>query len=116
MQLARSYVDAINGGGMPSIADAWESAAAVQCARAVAAGWDAYAAAMDASVSLPMDESALAGAHDAALGHADTVFDSAVPTGADAAVEKHRAQLHARAVSAFSSTKVSRLALHVEDE
>ena len=35
--LARSYVAAINGGGIPSIADAWDAAAGAQCGRAAAA-------------------------------------------------------------------------------
>ena len=107
LQLARSYVDAINGGGMPSIADAWESAAAVQCGRSLAGAWDAYGAAIRESVSLPMNEMELNSAHEKALMRAVALFDAGAPSGAEAAVEKHRAQLHARTLEAFASTKVS---------
>lgn len=106
LQLARSYVDAINGGGMPSIADAWESAAAVQCSRALEVGWAAYSAAMQASASLPMDEPVLLGAHEAALARAGVAFDAAAPSGADAAVEKYRSQLTAKVAEALATTKV----------
>jgi hypothetical protein len=107
LQLARSYVDAINGGGMPSIADAWEAAAAAQSARALTAAWDAYTSAMRTAVDLPMDEPKLLAAHESSLEHAVRVFNGVAPSGADSAVERIRAQLRDRASESLASTKVT---------
>jgi hypothetical protein len=90
---------------MPSIADAWEAAAAAQCSRALAAAWDAYGSAMRETVVLPMDEPVLLAAHESALDRAGLVFTSAAPSGAEVAVDRHRSQLKARAAEAFASTK-----------
>jgi hypothetical protein len=106
LQLARSYVDAINSGGMPSIADAWEAAASAQCGRALATAWDAYGAVMREAAVLPMDESTLQAAHDLALDRAVRIFDGAVPSGADVAVEKNRGKLKSLSVESFSGLKV----------
>ena len=102
VSLARSYVAAINRGGVPSIADAWEAAAGEGAAHAATAAFSGYARAMTPGgegglKALPLEDSVITAAADAALATAVAAFESAAPAAGGHAVERARAMLRSRA-------------------
>jgi len=114
--MAETYVAAINGGAVPTIATAWQSVAEAECRAAAEAAEAAYASAFyeradalgDASTS-----AALADVHANATKIAKTAFDEravggAGPRGAswarlEAAIERRRSEYSARRAAEASA-------------
>lgn len=71
--LVSAYVDAINGGAVPTIATAWQGVAEAECRRAADAAEKEYRDVFDEAVSA--DENALASEHQRALSAAHSVFE-----------------------------------------
>lgn len=95
--LVRSYVDAINGGGVPSIADAWESAAGDQCTRLA----DSVIAWVDARLSL------------AGAGGADSGPSSGAGTSTGAAAPEPASGTAGKAIEATADISTIKPALDV---
>lgn len=74
--LATAYVDAINGGAVPTIATAWQGVAEAECRRAADAAEAAYCAAFRESATAP-EEAALQGEHRRACEAASAAYTSA---------------------------------------
>lgn len=71
--LVSAYVNAINGGAVPTIATAWQGVAEAECRRAADAAEKKYHQVFNEGV--PADEMALTAEHQRALTAAQSVFD-----------------------------------------
>ena len=76
VQLAQSYIDALNGGGMPVIQNTWEQVTQVQCRQAVDRAVEKYKSLMSAisTKSEYLEESEFSVAHDAARKESYALF------------------------------------------
>ncbi len=114
--LAGAYVSAINAGGVPTVVEAWEAAAAEEVARVAEAVGAAFAAAVAGRggggelprlPAPPVEVEALASAHSALAGAALKMFDGAVPKGLKAAAAKARASLAAAFADALGAARAA---------
>jgi hypothetical protein len=95
--LLRAYVAAINGGGVPRLSDAWQSAMHAQAEGAGSAAQDFFEArCLALEARLPLEAGELAEGTDAARAAALERFASAAPTG-PASAPRRRALLAALA-------------------
>lgn len=106
VSLAKSYCDAINTGGIPSIADAWDAAADAECNRSAERVIDAVAVSLTPGISeaeakegvpgaslippLPVDEGVLHSYLAKLPNLATQMFESLAPKGAGSILDKHR--------------------------
>ncbi len=104
VNLARSYVDAINAGGVPTISSAWDRVVEAQCSDAADAAFLAYQTGMRAAQSARdapasavrngvrvLEHDALYSAHVAALAEAERVYETeTVQTVSEASVKASR--------------------------
>ena len=74
--LVKAYVDAINGGAVPTIATAWQGVAEAECRRAADLAEKQYHEVF--SEDVPADEMAFAAEHQRAVAAAQSVFDEVV--------------------------------------
>jgi hypothetical protein len=109
VELAKAYVEAINGGGVPTISTAWEAVTIQECRAAMSSALDSYKGEMEdkaGAEQLPMDEAQLVGLHTEALKTAIAVFDG---RAVGDALSKFRGQLEERAEEAYEKCKSANL-------
>jgi hypothetical protein len=109
VELVKAYVEAINGGSVPTISTAWEAVTIQECRAAMSSALDTYKGEMEdkaGSESLPMDEEQLVGLHGKALEGALQVFEGRAVGDASS---KFRAQLQERAQEAYEKCKAANL-------